>query len=276
MKSIMTRNHPDHERGQILPLFALFVVVLLGFAALAVDVSGVYAAKRFYKSTADAAALAGAQNLQQTGTRVVAAADRIRARQDAMNSVTLELGIAGALPGACATTADADVTDACVLPGTDYHVSIRAGAYAGQPVAIACQICDAARSVQVGLRNGSYPLSFARVLGQSTWNVGVNSVAGLAYGKSFAIQTLKPPEAGGGGGLPTVRDIEIAGGSVVNVQTGDVGTNANMVYSGSGSQLNLSSGYGLYWYDPVNPPFWSGPPSPPAQIVQKLPQLMPD
>jgi len=273
----MTRSQPDREGGQILPLFALFVVVLLGFAALAVDVSGVYAAKRFYKSTADAAALAGAQNLQQTGSRTVAATERIRARQDAMNSVTSELGITGTLPVGCATAADADVTDAsCLLPGTAYHVSIRAGTYAGQPVAIACQSCDPARSVQVGLRNGTYPLSFAGVLGQSTWNVGVNSVAGLAFGKSFAIQTLKPPEAGGGGGLPTVRDIELAGGSVVTVQTGDVGTNANMVYSGGGSQLNLTSGYGMYWYDPVNPPFWSGPPSPPAQIVQKLPQLMPD
>src|SRR6185369_2205727 len=165
MKSMMTRNHPDRERGHILPLFALFVVVLLGFAALAVDVSGVYAARRFYKSTADAAALAGAQNLQQTGTRVVAAADRIRARQDAMNSLILELGIPGGMPGgACATTADTDINDidGCVLSGTDFHVSIRAGAYAGQPVAIACQTCDPARSVQVGLRNGSYPLSFAR------------------------------------------------------------------------------------------------------------------
>src|SRR6266513_3112349 len=124
------------ERGQVLPLFALFLVVLIGFAALAIDVSGAYSARRFYRSVADGASLAGAQDLQQTGSRAVAAADRIRARQHAMQHVVTELGIAGALPLACATAADADVTDACILPGTTFHVSIRAGAYGGQPAPI--------------------------------------------------------------------------------------------------------------------------------------------
>ena len=86
------------QRGQILPLFALFIVVLLGFAALAIDVSGALSARRFYRSVADGASLAGAQDLQQTGSRAVAAADRIRARQHAMNSVVTELGITGTLP----------------------------------------------------------------------------------------------------------------------------------------------------------------------------------
>jgi Flp pilus assembly protein TadG len=264
----VTRSIASHERGQVLPLFALFLVVLLAFAALAVDVSGAYSARRAYRSTADGAALAGAQDLQQPGSRTVTAADRKRARQHAMTVVTAELG-ASATSGACTNT-DADITDLCVLTGTNFHVTVKAGA-----ASIQCQLCDPARSVQVGIRNAQYPLSFARVLGQSTWNVGIVSVAGLAWAKSYAIQTLKPPEVAGGG-LPTVKDITIDGGSIVTVATGDVGSNANMNYSGGGSVMNLTDGYGMYYFDPTNPPFWSGPPSPPAQTVQKLPALMSD
>lgn len=270
----MTRPSARADRGQIVPLFALFLVVLLAFAALAIDVSGALSARRYYRSVADAAALAGAQDLQVGGTRAVGSAERINARTDAMNSVTKELGITAALPSACSTSADADVTNACVLPGTTFAVAIRAGVYAGQPTAIACQDCDPARSVQVTLTNTSYGLTFARLLGQSTWNVGSSSVAGLAFGRSYAIQTLRPPKKNGATFL--VNDIEIDGGSIVNVQHGDVGTNANMNYSGTGSILNLDPGYGMYYFDPTGIPGWSGAPAPPAQIVQKLPTLITD
>jgi hypothetical protein len=261
--------------GQVLPLFALFLVVLLAFGALAVDVSGAYSARRAYRGFADAAALAGGQDLQLPASRSVNAAARIQARTHAMASVTAQLGITAALPLACATTTDVDVTDSCVMPGTAFHVTIKAGTYPGQVSPITCQTCDPARAVQVGIRNAGYGLTFARVLGQSTWNVGVVSVAGMAYAKAYAIQTLKPPEVTGGG-LPTVKDITIDGGTIVTVASGDVGTNANMNYSGSGSIMNLSDGYGMYYFDPSNGPFWSGPPSPPAQVVQKLPAMLGD
>ena len=47
------------ERGQAIVLVALGFVVLLGFAALAVDGSMVYADRRFAQNAADAASLAG-------------------------------------------------------------------------------------------------------------------------------------------------------------------------------------------------------------------------
>jgi hypothetical protein len=266
------------RRGQVLPLFALFVVVLFGFAALAVDVSGAFSARRFYRSAADAASLAGAQDLQQPGNRAVSGTDRRNARQHAMKSLVTELGITGALPGNCTDsgTYDHDITDACILPGTAYHASIRAGVYAGQPAPIVCVSCDAAHSVQVGLRNANYETSFARVLGQRAWSVGITSVAGLAYGRAYAIPTLRPPKANGSGFL--INDIEIGGGSVVNVIQGDVGSNANMDYSGGGSILNLDSGYGMYYWDPAPSvgPQWPGAPAPPNQVVQTLPTLMND
>jgi hypothetical protein len=248
------------ERGQVLPLFALFLVVLLAFAALAVDVSGAYSARRFYRSVADAASLAGAQDLQQAGSRAVSAADRIRARQDAMTHVTRELGIAGALPSpSCDTSADVDVTDACVLPGTDFHVSIKAGVYTGQPVAIACVECDPARSVQVGLRNANYHLSFGSVLGQSRWSVGISSVAGLQWSKSYAVVTLRPRASLGN--TYDVKDIRVEGGTHVTVTTGDVATNANMDYADFNSWLHVDDGFGMYYADPASVPTWAAPPT---------------
>jgi hypothetical protein len=249
------------ERGQVLPLFALFLVVLLAFGALAIDVSGAYSARRFYRSVADAASLAGAQDLQQAGTRLVGAAERIRARQDAMTHVTRELGIVGALPSpTCDTSADVDVTDACVLPGTDFHVSIKAGVYTGQPVAIACVECDPARSVQVGLRNANYHLSFASVLGQSRWSVGISSVAGLQWSKSYAVVTLRPRASLGQSNFD-VKDIKLDGGTHVTVTNGDVASNSNMDYTGSNTWLHIDDGFGMYYADPAGVPTWVAPPT---------------
>jgi Putative Flp pilus-assembly TadE/G-like len=262
------RPNRESERGQVLPLFALFLVALLAMAALAIDVSGAYASRRYYRSVGDSAALAGAQDLQIPGSRNVTSTERIRARTDAMASLKRQLGITGGLPAACSTAVDADVPDTCVLPGTNYHVAIKT------PVP-ACQLCDPNRSVQVGLRNANYELTFARVLGQGTWNVGITSVAGLAFGKAYAIETLKPPETVAGGPT-TVKDITVDGGSIVDVNQGDVGSNANMNYSGSGSIMNIDAGYGMFYFDPFNGPTWAGPPIPPGQVVEKLPSLIND
>jgi hypothetical protein len=266
---------PDRrrDRGQVLPLFALFLIVLLAFAALAIDVSGALSARRFYRSVADAASLAGAQDLQASGSRAVAADDRIRARKDAMTHVARELGISGALPAACdkwTVPVDVDITDACVLPGTFYHVSIKAGVYGGQLSPIACVECDPARSVQVNLRNANYGLTFARVLGQQSWSVGISSVAGLQWSKSYAVVTLRPPARLGS--TYDVKDIKLDGGTHVTVSNGDVATNADMVWTGIGSWLCLTDGstpcpmvddpgFGVYYADWTGGQAWPAPPT---------------
>ena len=263
----MTRSR-EGQRGQVLPLVALFMVVLIGFAALSIDVSGALSARRFYRSVADGAALAGAQDLQTAGSRSVGVNDRIRARQHAMQSLVTELAITGALSAACSTSADADIVDNvtdgnpandCILPGTNYHVSIKAGVYAGQPSAIACQQCDPARSVQVGLRNSNYGLTFARVLGQSSWSVGVSSVAGLAWAKSYTIVTLRPPARLGS--TYDIRDIKLDGGTHVTISNGDVATNADMVWSGINSWLQVDPGFGVYFADWTGGQAWPAPPT---------------
>jgi hypothetical protein len=60
------RRHPfctQKQRGQILPLVGLMLVVLMGFAGLAVDLGYVQFQQRQQQSAADAAAVAGAQAL---------------------------------------------------------------------------------------------------------------------------------------------------------------------------------------------------------------------
>jgi hypothetical protein len=56
-----------HSKGQVLVLFALMLFVLLGFAALAVDVGYMYTVRHELQRCADAGALAGASAFQ-TGT----------------------------------------------------------------------------------------------------------------------------------------------------------------------------------------------------------------
>jgi Flp pilus assembly protein TadG len=56
----------NNERGQSMVLTVVFLVVLLGIAAMVVDAGSWYRAHRAAQSTADAAALAGAQALPDT------------------------------------------------------------------------------------------------------------------------------------------------------------------------------------------------------------------
>jgi Flp pilus assembly protein TadG len=56
------------QNGQATVITVVFLVVLLGMAALVLDVGSWYRAKRSAQSTADAAALAGAQSLPDTST----------------------------------------------------------------------------------------------------------------------------------------------------------------------------------------------------------------
>lgn len=245
------------ERGQVLPLVALFMVVLFGMAALAIDVSRAYSEMRLYRAASDAASLAGAQDLQQTGGRSVSSAEYDLAHEHAIDSIESRFA-------AAASCARVGARSTCTLTGLPFTFAV----ISPLPSAASCVQCDPARSVQVNFAQPTFDLTFARVLGQSTWNVAVTSVAGLEFGKAFTIVTLRPPSSTA---ISGVRDLAINGGTVVNVDNGDVGTNANMTYSGSGSILTLDSGYEMYFYDPANPALWGA--SPPGT---RLTALIPD
>ncbi len=62
-----------NEDGAVLVLVALMMTVLMGFAAFAIDVGFMYNERRSLQNAADAAALAGAQDLPNTGIAIITA-----------------------------------------------------------------------------------------------------------------------------------------------------------------------------------------------------------
>ena len=66
------RPHPRLQRGQAIVLIAIMIAVLVGMAALAIDGSRAYTLRRNLQGAVDAGALAAADNLQQTGSYVLA------------------------------------------------------------------------------------------------------------------------------------------------------------------------------------------------------------
>jgi hypothetical protein len=252
-------------RGQILVIFALAVTVLIGFAALVVDIGLKMSTERRFQSVADAASLAGAQELQPlTRTSPVTSTMQTSARTQALTLIR-DLLIAGAPAPSCDPTAD--VVD-CDLPGGEFRISIKTPSPS-------CTDCDPERAVQVKIQEPAHPTTFARLFGQSTWDLQRTSVAGLSFGKSYTIVTLRPPQPLGGSGGFDVRDFRIEGGSDVFVSKGDVGTNSNMEYGGTGSLLHLDSGYTMNYFDPYNGPEWT-PPSPADPAGHKLGAMIDD
>jgi len=232
----------DEQGGQILVLFVIALTLLLAMAAVAIDVSNAYAARRAYRTAGDASALAGAQELQQSLARSIGPAEYQKARDRAAEALGDQLGGAPA----CATSG---TTASCTFTGTPYRATIRTPIDPGD-----CVSCVPARSVEVTVENPDLAVSFSRLFGLDHWDVSVGSVAGLSFEKSYAVITLRPPRKLGS--TFDVKDITLDGGTVVTVSGGDVGSNANMDYSGtaSGTIMNLDPGYSMYYW-PAAPPF---------------------
>lgn len=95
----MPRQLDRREHGQVLVLFALGLVVLLGFAALAVDIGRFVAERRHVQNAADAGALAACQKLIDGATESAAA--------EAGRDVAL-INLAGSPAGGSATIAAVD------------------------------------------------------------------------------------------------------------------------------------------------------------------------
>ena len=251
------------ERGQILVIVAVGLTVFLGFAALVVDVGMAYATERYQRNLTDSASLAGGQELQQPGTRTVTADDRTDAREIAMTNLMNELAPGDPLPG-CGTTYTVDFAD-CNIPGTNYFVSM------ATPSPL-CVTCDEDRSLMVSLEKRDVATFFARLFGQSEWDIRQTSVAGITYEAKYAVITLRPPK----NGFPNQNDPDIAingSGTSLTVVGGDIGTNTNLVSSGT---VNLQDGYRVHHYD--KPQAWVSPPEghPIPDLIQDPNYTYPD
>jgi Flp pilus assembly protein TadG len=231
--------------GQVIVLFALVLLVLMGISALVIDIGFKYSSERRMQAVTDAASLAGAQELQPT-TRIsggVTGAMQRLARLRALDAIADEL-----LPDGVSTGCGDGSSDVvgCILPGGQFTVSV----LTPSPN---CVDCAPERAVQVTVTEPEHPTSFARLFGQSTWSLSRTSVAGLSFGKNYAIVALRPIKPLSGS-ADEVRDIRLDGGTHVYVHNGDVGTNSNMEYASCSSLLVLDPDYKMYHYD--DPPAW--------------------
>ena len=80
-----------NERGQAMVLTVVFLVVLLGMAAMVLDVGSWYRADRDTQSTADAAALAGAQALPEDPATARTLAQQYAAKNGGLGSGTITI-----------------------------------------------------------------------------------------------------------------------------------------------------------------------------------------
>jgi Putative Flp pilus-assembly TadE/G-like/von Willebrand factor type A domain len=131
------------EQGQVLVLVILFLVVLLGMAAMVVDVGYAYYAHRSLQASADAAALAGAQELPD-GARAIELAKEYGGEPGKKN-------YRDNIPNV--TT---NVTTKCIssVPG-----------------------CNPVNAVVVTERAARVPTIFAKVLGIDNFTINVKSTA---------------------------------------------------------------------------------------------------
>jgi len=153
-----------NQRGQTLILVAVSLLSLLGIAALAIDMTTLYVAKAEIQHAADAAALAGAKALVDSGvtsdpsnTSLQAVAQTMA--QDFITAVVAQNKVAGALPHLVGNSPVINVTP---VPNA-----------LGNP------------RVTVTLQRTDLPLFFARIWGSSPASVSAMAVA-EAYNPAFS------------------------------------------------------------------------------------------
>jgi len=244
------------ERGQVLPMTALMMVVLIGIVGLAIDVSQAFMEQRWQRLVTDGASLAGAQDLQRPGRLLPQSDDRVAARATAMIVLASQLGATSTPSTASGSPCLTNV--GCALPGTPYFASIYAGVESGLP-SPTCIDCIPQRAVQVNVWQPTFGLTFSRIFGFSTWDVRASSVAGVVFARQYGVVTLRPTDPRSHFDA-NADDLFVTGGSKVFVGDGDVVTNTNVVCNGSLSDIQVedTKGYAIYHYDPYEA--WVSPP----------------
>ncbi len=235
-RSVRPPDRPiPRQSGQVLAIFAIFLVVLIGASAITIDYASWLKVRRDYQNVADAAALQGAALL----TRPMSQAKRIDAREAAWQSLKDQLGLGlGIVP---ATLALSDTLSGFPVddPATGYRMwvstppigvsSVTSGKYPG-----ASRGADD-RTIFVWVERDSSSF-LSQIFNQGSVVVSAWAAAG-SQGGGFAVITLRRP--GQAGDTPT--DIDIAGGSSLRIVKGDVGGNWGMAINGSTSRMILDN-----------------------------------
>lgn len=245
--SVPFRGSRDGARGQVLVLFTLVLVVLLLFSALAVDYGSWLVTKRSYQNVADAAALAGAQQLTRplSATCASGASKNQCAREAAWQSVKSALGLTA--------------LDAAVLAvGPNFNAPYTENGYSvwvaspPQQANVGCSSncpypghVSGPGTVFVRVEHAG-PHYLSRVAFSSDSPVTAWATAGRFPG-NFAVIGMCDPNTGGGNCLVQGANIKIDGNnSLLAVVSGDLGTNSWTRTSGTGSAVGLGPDSNAY------------------------------
>jgi Flp pilus assembly protein TadG len=229
-----------HVEGQTLVVFALFLVVLLGATGIAVDYGSWLKVRRDYQNVADAAVLAGSVHL----VRPITFAKQADARKAAWKSIEDQLGLT-------LDEATLSLSDTPTGPGTGY-LDVATGFRIwvstpplGPTTAYTGAFAGSNRVLFAWVEKDN-PSFFSRILGIGDQKVSAWATAGT-FPNRFAVITLRK------NGQPTngnPTDLDINGGTKLNVVDGDVGGNWGMSVNGGTSQVRMTSStgdtYGIY------------------------------
>lgn len=237
------------DRGQTLVLFALFLVVLIGSSAVAVDYGTWLKVRRDYQNVADAAVLAGSAFL----VRPVSGPKQVDAREAAWKSIEDQLGLT------LNETALAASDTAFASPVTDGNANCAScGGYRlwvstpplGAAAAYAGGYAGNNRVLFAWVEKAN-PAYLSRVFGLGDQTVSAWATAGT-FANRFAVITLRKNGEPG----DNTKDFDIQGtNTILNVVDGDVGGNWGMAIGG-GAKIKFSSTsadtYGTYLAENVS------------------------
>ncbi|MBI3746628.1 MAG: hypothetical protein HY264_08970 [Chloroflexi bacterium] len=248
----MTRSNKRDSKGQVLALFAMFLVVLIGATAITVDYGTWLKTRRDYQNVADAAVLAGGGFL----SRPINTTKRGQARHAAWDSLNSQLNlglsatdIGGADP---ANFADGGLDSTNTSAGSPLVVN-------GYRIWVSTPPIDASTKYP-GTFVGSAdrylfawvekdnPSFFSHIYGQGDRTVSAWATAGV-FASQFAVITLRK---NGQAGPANATDIDLAGtNTILQVANGDVGGNWGMKLN-SGSSLYLTGDADAYLQDYIS------------------------
>jgi len=201
------------QRGQAIVLIAIMLAVVVGMAALAIDGSRAYALRRDLQAGVDAAALAAADNLQQTGSYTSA-----ELAATTSFGANLRLYTGPACAPAYAAPGAAPLTITCTYgDGTVLKQVVSGLGPAGSLFTI------------TGSR--SLALQFARILTNGT-TPRLSAVASGGVNNLLYAPAVAALNHGGCGGQPGVA-ISVSGSGILDVQGDVVSAGAISVSGGS-------------------------------------------
>ena len=239
----MWRSRGGSERGSVAVTVALAMTMLLGFAALVVDIGLNWAARTSAQSAADAAALAGASRLLQDGGAAALLT---------VNDLLTDNAIA--LPTEVDWATDGDEENGEVVCWT----------LPGDPPLAGANCPDGSNALQVTTPAIEVDYAFAPVLGEGSRSIKARAAAaaGVAAPNNCVLCVLEPDDGGalaatGPGG------IQVDGGGIVVNSEADDAVQVPGLGDVSAEQIRVVGGIDLPINGALLPPAeLGGPPVP--------------